>query len=552
MRRGRTAGRGVLLAAVVAATCTAALSSPSSASAFINPAGDWPAIANPSYWPSVFSGGHVPGQLSIPDLTLAEDGICGVAAVECVGAIALVAGGVIAGTAVWKSGLGSAFGTMLWNLDSNQTSANLLGERLCPFIQTTWGGASGSFTINACDSNLGDTGGTYLQTHPYDPATILPVAGNGFSIEFRGSSCNYGGGTIQNSMMIIDPSAYTGGGSGPIACATQAFGMLHAFADSVALTFTNSQKVDGSNTCKTAAQGMIGAGTYTGSCTYLYVPESSVAQEMGTSSVTPCGGTGQVACPTSPTWTFGTSTGAGCGGTSTVCQAAENKADSGPESSAETPVDCYVANNCTTTPTTVTPTTVTVPTPRSHELAADYEADVLAAGLTYTVHVITTADPAFGPNEVTDTTPSPASTVQTGTQVKIQENPTTANCPAGDTTCGGVLSSGGGACALTTPTVNFSPLTTSTAPSKFPFGLFAWVSSGLSGVSSSTAAPSFDLPVMGHLFGTDSMHVDMGFLDPFAVLFRTALLITCTFGFVWWLSTAFLGLSSSGGDEPAL
>jgi hypothetical protein len=98
------------------------------------------------------------------------------------------------------------------------------------------------------------------------------------------------------------------------------------------------------------------------------------------------------------------------------------------------------------------------------------------------------------------------------------------------------------------PQLNVTPLTGINYGAKFPFGIFTWVTSGISGWGGAAAAPAFDLPLLG-IGATHPIHVDLAILNPVMPLFREALLFAATFGFLWFLATSFLGFKEWGTNE---
>jgi hypothetical protein len=219
----------------------------------------------------------------------------------------------------------------------------------------------------------------------------------------------------------------------------------------------------------------------------------------------------------------------------------------------------------TSPPTTVTitrnpdPLPLVIPAPNPWEGGQAYcdRVHVITPDVTCTlVHVPDPqGDPAKGPDEVHHVSPAPGGRVApdpvTPPVITVYTNPTDWPYPPGDPndpsgpqsvptptgSCNGYL----------TATVDLTPLNGHGLGTKFPFGIFGWLSTALGGWTHSDTAPAFDLPVPYP--GADSLHVDLAVLDPAMPSIRGAILIMGTLLIFWSAASALIGLGGRGGDE---
>jgi hypothetical protein len=91
--------------------------------------------------------------------------------------------------------------------------------------------------------------------------------------------------------------------------------------------------------------------------------------------------------------------------------------------------------------------------------------------------------------------------------------------------------------------VDFSPISAAGLQNKFPFAVFAWLHTTLSGWAGTATAPSFTLNVLGQ-----SMHFDMALGNGAMVIIRAGFLAITLVALVWWLGTALLGLSEGARE----
>jgi hypothetical protein len=186
------------------------------------------------------------------------------------------------------------------------------------------------------------------------------------------------------------------------------------------------------------------------------------------------------------------------------------------------------------------PARLTVLAPNAHETYDDYVARLRALGLTGTITRVdlsdATMDPQRGPNEAVRTSPKTGSQVEPDAAVKVYVNPDTA--PETGTGTGEGECSGSG--CFPTPTFSLGPLNVPTPCSVFPFGVPCWAKDWLMKWGTVAEAPVLDLPV----FRGDRLRIDLGVLDPIALIVRSILLAGGTIG----MGFMFFRLAGAGGS----
>jgi hypothetical protein len=134
-----------------------------------------------------------------------------------------------------------------------------------------------------------------------------------------------------------------------------------------------------------------------------------------------------------------------------------------------------------------------------------------------------------GPNAVLVVVPAPGTRQVPSTPITVRTNPPDWPDP--------VASGGNGCPAPLSTVINFGAISGAGLQNKFPFAIFAWMHSTLSGYAGSATAPSFTLSVLGH-----SMHFDMSMGDGAMAIIRAGFMAITLVGLVWWLGTALVGL----------
>lgn len=539
-------------------------------------------------------------ELSGPEQQAIADTICGVAGVECIGAIALVSGGTIAIDAVWQSGLGSAFGSWVANLDSSTTNTNITGEVLCPFVYQTWGGTTQTYGVPTCNIggvNLGSSNGA-TGTIPVISDGQIPTF-NGMILGFAGTNCGFSGGAAQSTTLLVDPSLATGGSSTARACETQMLGMEHAFPKMTETTIPNSACMEpyvggvcqGGFTCQAQADSLLtGATGYTGTCHQFYMKEEDLVQALGGTFLRPCGASGQVTCPSSPKVRLGAATGVGGGGTTSPNQTALHKMSATGATGASPEIQCAISA------TTCAPDTqvLQLPRPLISETYDQYIARLRQLGMWGTItevdddmdypagsgalqlnpgevtevqiNTTTTGIPIVIPNywaipghglssqaENSDPTQQgrrapwapPGVALKTITSITIRKVPATYTGGG----CVGALCGGPGNGPCNCPAINFNPLRGINYGSTFPFGVFG-VLGGTGSVFNSFTGSGSGRPVTFALpLGSSSQTVTLS-SSSWETTYRPIVFPIIEFGLtllaVLWFSLRVIG--HPGGD----
>jgi hypothetical protein len=220
----------------------------------------------------------------------------------------------------------------------------------------------------------------------------------------------------------------------------------------------------------------------------------------------------------------------------------------------------------------MTPLTVLQPLP--NETYTDYETRLQASGYLGTITDVaeSTALSGYGPNAVTrvqfsDTTgatrildplawPGTAPQMNANAALTVRHNPSTATPVPTD----GTSSSSGSDPALSgtdsgcsCPPFDFTPLTGLSLGSKFPFGVFGYMSTVLGWFDVTPVAPGFDINV--HAGGTSAHPIAgpghySGTLDafsPYMSIVRDLITVALWVGAIWFVGTRLLGFNA-GGD----
>lgn len=99
---------------------------------------------------------------------------------------------------------------------------------------------------------------------------------------------------------------------------------------------------------------------------------------------------------------------------------------------------------------------------------------------------------------------------------------------------------GGGSTSCPEPMatdLDFGPLQATGLQDKFPFGVFAWLHTTLSGWAGTAVAPEFSFEILGH-----QQNVSLDVASPAMAILRTVMLALSGLGMVWWMATALLGM----------
>jgi hypothetical protein len=218
------------------------------------------------------------------------------------------------------------------------------------------------------------------------------------------------------------------------------------------------------------------------------------------------------------------------------------------------------------------PLPLELPQPDANETADHYKARLVALGLIGSViffsladnagnpdmgpdapAVITVPQPATGGGTTTITRtltpgswPLPLPRITPDTPVTIYRNPPGAQ-PAPEPLPAPGAGGGGGSCSC--PPIDLSPLTSISASTKFPFGLFAWAGGILGTFDVSPVAPGFDIPVTGvtaHYAG------DLHYFNGYMSTIRGIESVVMWIGAIWFLAASLLGFRATGNPVEAL
>lgn len=101
--------------------------------------------------------------------------------------------------------------------------------------------------------------------------------------------------------------------------------------------------------------------------------------------------------------------------------------------------------------------------------------------------------------------------------------------------------------------IDFTPLSGLNFGNAFPFGAVLWAKNGVSGWDTGgSSAPSVSIPLLGSGQGHPIV-ADLSILDAFMVTFREFVLMSCTFGLIWFLATTAFGFKDWGvGEQGSL
>jgi hypothetical protein len=182
------------------------------------------------------------------------------------------------------------------------------------------------------------------------------------------------------------------------------------------------------------------------------------------------------------------------------------------------------------------PLTVRVPVPLTHETYKAYDARLVERGLVAEPLPLaeTAVNPAFGPEEVTATTPSAKTAVTPGSSVRVRYNPSTAPEATG--------APGAGWSPPAIPSIDLTPLTTTgLGCSVFPFGLPCYLKEVVTSLNVTPKCPQFEIP----LYGGNEMDIDTCVLEPVLNIWRPAFLAIASIGIV----IMFAGLAGMGGGS---
>lgn len=206
------------------------------------------------------------------------------------------------------------------------------------------------------------------------------------------------------------------------------------------------------------------------------------------------------------------------------------------------PIDPYVEPGVEDPPWQDLPKTRLVPLPYHHETYGHYVTRLQTNGLVGNVTQVSDAyaDPGHGPNEVFSVNPAPRTRVAPASTVDVYANPADAPWPdSPDTGTGvGVPPPNGGTGGITGPcdttirAIDLGPLSGINLGSRFPFGIFAWISGVLGGWTAGGGAPSWSFSLLGH-----PQTVDLSFMGSAMSIMRPVFLSLALLGYVWLLAS---------------
>jgi hypothetical protein len=100
--------------------------------------------------------------------------------------------------------------------------------------------------------------------------------------------------------------------------------------------------------------------------------------------------------------------------------------------------------------------------------------------------------------------------------------------------------------------IDVSPITAFDYGSKFPFGVFGWVSDQWDAINVSAVAPAWSIPVYGADGWTADYDIDLAPFSPYMAIMRTVLAWVMWVGSLWFIATSFLGIRGSGNPADAI
>jgi hypothetical protein len=168
------------------------------------------------------------------------------------------------------------------------------------------------------------------------------------------------------------------------------------------------------------------------------------------------------------------------------------------------------------------------------ELDADTGNVSLGPDAPVRVHVHTVATPTAETVLSPTTWPTPEPRIDRDSDIEIEVNPH--DFPPVD---GGA---GGGSCDC--PPIDLTPLTTTHASDKFPFGVFSYFGTVLGWFNVTPVPPGFDIAVTA--VGGDHYTGNLAAFSPYMAIVRTLLSWVMWIGAIWFVATRMLGFTSSG------
>jgi hypothetical protein len=147
--------------------------------------------------------------------------------------------------------------------------------------------------------------------------------------------------------------------------------------------------------------------------------------------------------------------------------------------------------------------------------------------------------------------PATAPRINPTAGLSIARNPATVAPATSGPPPPGAGSGGGGSCSC--PPLDLTPITGASVGSKFPFGLFTWVTHAIGIFDVSPTTPEVHFPVhLGstsvHSFADDDFYVNLGFFDGYMSTMRLLLTFFMWAAAIWFVAAKFLKVDWAG--EP--
>jgi hypothetical protein len=147
--------------------------------------------------------------------------------------------------------------------------------------------------------------------------------------------------------------------------------------------------------------------------------------------------------------------------------------------------------------------------------------------------------------------PATAPRINPTAGLSIARNPATVAPATSGPPPPGAGGGGGGSCSC--PPLDLTPITGASVGSKFPFGLFTWVTHAIGIFDVSPTTPEVHFPVhLGstsvHSFADDDFYVNLGFFDGYMSTMRLLLTFFMWAAAIWFVAAKFLKVDWAG--EP--
>jgi hypothetical protein len=149
-------------------------------------------------------------------------------------------------------------------------------------------------------------------------------------------------------------------------------------------------------------------------------------------------------------------------------------------------------------------------------------------------------DPAFGPNDVTRTSPKPGTRADPSSEPSLDvfTNPPDAPPAAGTWSAPAI------------PAISLDPLTGVTIGcNDFPFGIFCWIGSGFTGYGSSGACPQIGVPVGTSVDVSNELPFDLCQFEPAMEVIRPVLVLVAAFSLAYLFAAAAMGFGGGSNED---